>query len=257
MLTRLAVDNWFTLRRFELRPARLAVVLPTPGLDPTDPLDVLEVVQRFVLEGRHATRMFPRRSLANLKFYEQSFTLELAGPGGRFRYELLIEQDRRRDTGARALTESLWHDETCLVSYHCGEPIPDDSACNPDPWETRLPRTPASESAIGRLAEAHDPRFAAFQRQLARIHLSHRVPDETLEETAERELATRSMHLAREALRDPEATVAVVLPDELGADELAAWLAHTTDAALAGRGGQLLLTSKRRALLEPFTSGRA
>lgn len=268
MLTRLEVRDWFTLGHFEATPGRLAVMLPGPGKDPTDPLDIVDILRQLVVEGCFVTKMFPRRSMPEGRshFY-QSFELELRGEGGAFRYELIVQQHRHRDNGARVDTEELWHDDVWLATYLRGALVVDEFGGSDT--DSNLPEHADSNfSAFTSLDETHDPRFAAFKQQLARVHLLRveppwrlpGAPEPTAEqlavEAAEQVAAARALlQRASELLRDRDATVCLVLPDaQLELEELRAWLTPTVDAVLAGRFGQLMLYTVREALYGPLAA---
>lgn len=256
MLTSLIVHSWYTLASYVLSPGRVTIIEPAPNLDPTDPIDILQIVRDFVLDGRLARKMFPRRSLPPSRHLGQDFSLTLHGPEGEFKYELLIEHHPRRDDACRGELETLLHNDQCVAAYNRGRAIPgpdgdwgdeppeDGQPAHVDPWL----------SIIGQLDASLDPRIDAFRRQLARIHVVHSQPDigDSDDEHALERRARDDLAAAVPLLRDPELTLAVVLPDCLLDAELEPFLAEAHAAQLAGRGAQLLLSSPRRALLRRF-----
>lgn len=251
MLTRLTAESWFTLRHFDARPGRVAVMLPDPGQDPTDPLDLLETLRDFVIGGGYmARKMFPRRSLPPTGYFSQSFEFELGGAAGTFWYHLDIAQDRRRDYRAIVDMETLWHEGRCVSTYVRGALYEDmvDDEVEPD---ERLPRSvDRMLSAIAQLDAVPDPRLAEFRQLLARIELMRVDPMPEPQEADAHALLQR----VREAVRRPETVLAVIVPDDLlAADLLAPWLSDIVAASLAG-GAQLLLASAQPALLAPFAA---
>lgn len=250
MLTRLIVHSWYTLASYTLHPGRVTLIDAADGLDPTDPIDVLEVLRDFVLQGRPAVKMFPRRSLPRSPYFSQDFTLDLGGPDGRFKYELLIEHHPRRDDACRSENEVLWHDDTSVTAYYRGRSSAEDDDWNEDPTELPPPRVDPDISVLAQLDDTLDPRLAAFKRQLARIHVVHTLAGsdpETHEQRARDELAA-----VIPRLQDPELTLAVVLPDVLPDAELEPFLAAAHAAHQAGPAAQLLLSAARPGLLERF-----
>ncbi len=252
MLTRLIVHSWYTLGSYMLHPGRVTLIDPAPALDPTDPIDILEIVRDYVVEGRMATKMFPRRSLPVSRHFSQDFELELRGPDGAFKYDLLIEQDRRRADGCRSELETLWHDDACVAMYQRGRRSP--AGPDDDDWGVDGDGQPglvdARLSAVAQLDADADPRVAAFKRQLARIRVVHTLPGFDPETREARALA--DLEAARPLLRDPELTLAVVLPNELSDAALEPFLADAHAAQKHERGAQLLLSSPRPYLLERF-----
>jgi hypothetical protein len=150
-----------------------------------------------------------------------------ADPRARFKYELLIEQDRRRADGCRSGLETLWHDDALRGDVPARPPRapagPDD-----DDWGVDGDGQPGlvDARAVGpshQLDADADPRVAAFKRQLARIRVVHTLPGFDPETREARALA--DLEAARPLLRDPELTLAVVLPNELSDAALEPFLA--------------------------------
>lgn len=247
MLTRLIVHHWYTLASYTLAPGRVTLVDAATDFDPTDPIDLLEILRDFVLQGRSARKMFPRRSLPAGRFFDQDFTLELHGPEGRFKYELLIEQDRRRDDGCRSGLETLWHDDSCVAMYHRGHATPAD----PHDADGQPAHVDPALSVLHQLDADADPRIAAFKRLLARIHVVHTLPDPP-DSDDDLQAACVALDDARKLLHDPALTVAVVVPDRVPAPALEPFLHEAHAAQTTGRGAQLLLSSPRPILLRRF-----
>lgn len=187
MLTGLRVTNWFTLADFTLRPGRFGVLDPAPGIDPTDPFDLVEILGCFLLEGREAERMFPQRSVtpSSRPTHHQNFELELTGPAGVADYSLHIEQHLRRGHGCRVADEMLSHDQLPAVAYNHGELLIDLEDSDPPDYPLLVSRW---RSAIGDILDRPDPPLHAFRELLGTLHTLHvdleppqRVPEPTLE----------------------------------------------------------------------------
>lgn len=181
MLTGLRVTNWFTLEDFELRPGRFGVLDPAPGLDPTDPFDLLQILRDFLLDGRDAERMFPQRSVtpSDRPTHHQNFELELTGAAGVLDYSLHIEQHLRRGHGCRVADEMLSHDQAPVLAYNHGELLVDIEDSDPPGYPLIASR---DRSAIGDLLDHPDPPLGALRDLLRTLHAVHVEPEPPLVE---------------------------------------------------------------------------
>jgi predicted ATPase len=99
MLTRLYADNYRCFVNFEFRPEACNLLIGANGSGKSTVFGVLIALQNLLSHGRPIAEAFPP---VNLTVWEhersiQTIEMDLSGPSGAYRYQLLVEHDRARD----------------------------------------------------------------------------------------------------------------------------------------------------------------
>lgn len=121
MLTRIFADNFRALVNFELRPARLTLLLGDNGSGKTSVLEVLGNLRDLVVLGRTSTELFSyTRTKWELRDV-QRFELDFEAGGGTYRYALEIQQPKDQQEGPFIRSESVSFNGEPLYRYAEGE----------------------------------------------------------------------------------------------------------------------------------------
>jgi ATPase subunit of ABC transporter with duplicated ATPase domains len=121
MLTRIFADNFRALVNFELRPARLTLLLGENGSGKTSLLEVLGNLRDLVVLGRTSTELF---SYTRTKWETrdvQRFELAFQAGGGTYRYALEIQHAQGLQERPFIRSESVSFDSEPLYRYSEGE----------------------------------------------------------------------------------------------------------------------------------------
>lgn len=174
MLTRLAVDNFKTLLKFEFEAPRLAVLVGPNGSGKSAIGDALLGIGRLLNDGLPANEAFPSHTLCQwTKSSLQTFDLHFATSDGTFGYRLDILHAANRGS-ARIATEQLTLNGALLFEAREGEVklFGDDSIGKP---RTTFPFD-KTRSFIPLLEERPDNvltrRFRELARGLVVVHIN-------------------------------------------------------------------------------------
>lgn len=118
MLSRIFVDNFRALVNFELRAARLSLLLGENGSGKTTLLDVLGGLRDFIVLGRTTTELFAYTRTKWEVREIQRFELDFQTSGGTYRYLLEIHHVMEQPV---IRSESVSFDNEALYRYSEGE----------------------------------------------------------------------------------------------------------------------------------------
>ncbi|RCJ28026.1 ATPase [Nostoc minutum NIES-26] len=119
MLKRLYIDNFRSLVNFEMNFDSINLFLGGNGTGKSTVFDFLRRIQLFVSAGFKVEGIFPFADCTrwqNLPI--QHFELEIAGNGGNYKYELVIEHNQEN---SHIQYERLWFDNQPLLKFEIGE----------------------------------------------------------------------------------------------------------------------------------------
>lgn len=95
MLNHIHIDNFKSFVNFECKPEALHLLLGDNGSGKTTVFDVLDGLRRFLNEGTESKDEFPTSTLTAWDTRnDQSFELGVAGNGGQYLYQLVLDHDR-------------------------------------------------------------------------------------------------------------------------------------------------------------------
>jgi predicted ATPase len=121
MLTRIFADNFRALVNFELRPARLSLLLGDNGSGKTSVLDVLGNLRDLIVLGRTSTELFSYTRTQWESRDAQRFELDFQANGGTYRYALEIQHPQGLQEKPFIRSEKVSFDGDLLYQYSEGE----------------------------------------------------------------------------------------------------------------------------------------
>lgn len=121
MLQRLYVDNFRTFQNFEWTPGSVALLIGRNGTGKSALFDVLHLVRELVRDELNLAAVLPPTTCTRWDLREeQRIELDVAGPGGLFKYRLVVAHDRARGD-SRIVQETLHCGETPLFTFLEGQ----------------------------------------------------------------------------------------------------------------------------------------
>jgi hypothetical protein len=115
MLTRLYIDNFRCFVGFEYKPERRNLILGRNGSGKSSLVDALLFLRQFVIAGNKSEDLFPLSQRTRwLERPEQSFEIEAALNGGKYRYELVIEPSESQPVVA---SETIHLDHKPIIEF--------------------------------------------------------------------------------------------------------------------------------------------
>ena len=180
MLKRIYIDNYKSLVNAELKVNTINLFLGANGSGKSAVFEVLRAIQDFVCVGSKATDVLDAKSLTRWQNSSlQTFELDIKGPEGLYKYELVIEH-LEGEQRARVQREHLFFDDKPLLRLEKGEVHlhRDDHSAGPTfPIERTL-------SAVGAIPLRHDnTRLTWFRERLARFIVVQIIPPMMFEES--------------------------------------------------------------------------
>lgn len=123
MLKRIYIDNFRCLVNFELSVDAINLFLGPNGAGKSTVFDVLRKIQAFVSGDSKADVIFKSVDCTRWQTSGiQTFELEIEGNGGKYKYELAIDNYKDREgIRARVQHERLWFDDQLLIKFESGE----------------------------------------------------------------------------------------------------------------------------------------
>lgn len=121
MLTRIFADNFRALVNFELRPARLSLLLGDNGSGKTSVLEVLGNLRDLIVLGRTSTELFSYTRTKWEMRDVQRFELDFEAGGGTYRYVLEIQHSQSPQERPFIRSEGVSFDGEVLYRYADGE----------------------------------------------------------------------------------------------------------------------------------------
>lgn len=117
MLTRIFADNFRALVNFELRPARLSLLLGDNGSGKTSVLDVLGKLRDLIVLGKTSTEVFSYTRTKWEMRDVQRFELDFQTGGGTYLYSLEIQHPENLQERPFIRSESVSFDGAPLYRY--------------------------------------------------------------------------------------------------------------------------------------------
>ncbi len=96
MISRLRIENYKCFSKFQCQFGAFQLLVGDNGSGKTSVFDVVESLRDVVTRGQSISDAFPTHTLTAWSTLDvQTFELEVEGNGGRYEYQLVIDQDRR------------------------------------------------------------------------------------------------------------------------------------------------------------------
>lgn len=123
MLSRVYIDNYRCLSNFELKPARINLLLGPNGSGKSSLFDALGAIIGLIRDGREVGELFPASTLTSWeKRREQRFELDVHLPIASKPHRYLLRVDQDPDTGRTTiLEERVSKGEKTLFHYSDGQ----------------------------------------------------------------------------------------------------------------------------------------
>ncbi len=120
MLKRIYIHNFRCLENFELDVGNINLFMGVNGSGKSSVFHVLRKIQKLVTGNGKVTSLFNPEDLTIWqKSLTHTFALEIAGNGGRYKYELAIEHEETKQK-ARVAYEKLWFNDNPLLKFESG-----------------------------------------------------------------------------------------------------------------------------------------
>ncbi len=179
MLKRIYINNFKCFTNFELHPEKMNLLLGPNGSGKTTVFQILDIIQRLIINGEKITDLFKNESLTRWQTDSpvQHIELDISGNQGTYRYHLEVEHQPDQYQ-ARVRHESLFFNTQPLYTFAIK---PDKTGAsvgaghlfsdNPEHKGTSLPFD-WTRSGLYMIQERHDnKKLAWFKKYLERLFI--------------------------------------------------------------------------------------
>jgi AAA15 family ATPase/GTPase len=188
MLQRFYVDNFRCLVNFDISFETLNLLMGNNGTGKTTVFNVLRSLQELIVDSKEVTTIFKPESLPRwIDSPIQSFSLEISGNSGLYKYDLIIEHalDRFKEKPlARIKTESLYFNNQPLYRFSIenedGYAVGKALLYNDDHTHDGVPFAHNwSHSGFRSIYERHDnQKLTWFKNHIANFYILQIVPSQ-------------------------------------------------------------------------------